>query len=138
MAEKKTSKTAKAAKQAEKKPAKKKLFKSSKDSDKEAAKVRDFNILRAPVVTEKSSLISSQSASGPGTALVLRVATKASKDEIKQAVERIYKVDVLKVRTVNYMGKLKRARRSQGRQDKFKKAYITLKEGQSVNVVEGL
>ncbi len=119
-------------------PAKKKLFAKSKGETKGEAKSSDYNLLRSPVVTEKSSLVAGNSASGPGTAFVLRVDTRASKDEIKNAIERIYKVDVIKVNTVNYMGKVKRAKRSAGRQDKFKKAYITLKEGQSINVVEGL
>lgn len=122
----------------EKKPAKKKLFSKAKGSEREAARAEDYDVLRFPVVTEKSSLIAGNSASGPGTALVLKVDPRASKTEIKEAVQRIYKVDVLKIRTINYPGKVKRARRAQGRQDKFKKAYITLKEGQSVNVVEGL
>ena len=117
---------------------KRKLFSKSKGDAKEAARRADYNILRAPVVTEKSSLVSGNSSSGPGTAMVLKVDPRASKTEIKEAVERIYKVDVIKVNTVNYPGKIKRAKRAQGRQDKFKKAYITLKEGQSVNIVEGL
>lgn len=119
-------------------PAKRKLFSKAKGRNKEAAKVSDFGILRKPVVTEKSSLVSGNSASGPGTAIVLKVDPRATKIEIKEAVERIYKVDVVSVNTVNYAGKIKRAKRASGRQDKFKKAYITVKEGQSINVVEGL
>ncbi len=92
------------------------------------ADIRYYDVILKPVVTEKSSLVAGKSASGPGSSVVLKVDPRASKDEIKAAIERIYKVDVIKVNTVNYMGKIKRAKRSQGRQDKFKKAYVTLKD----------
>ena len=93
----------------------------------------DYAVLLSPVITEKSSLTSSQ-----GNTVVFRVARKASKDQIRRAVERIYRVQVRAVRTVNYLGKIKRARMSVGRRTAFKKAYVSIKEGQSIDVVEGL
>jgi large subunit ribosomal protein L23 len=135
--EKKEKKEKTEKKKTEKKPSRQ-LFSKGKGGAKEEARKSDYDILRAPVVTEKSSMLAGNSRSGPGTAFMLKVHPRATKDEIKAAIERIYKVDVIKVNTINYMGKVKRARRSEGRQDKFKKAFVTLKEGQTVNIVEGL
>ena len=93
----------------------------------------NYAILLSPVITEKSSLAGSE-----GNPVVFRVARKASKLEIREAVEKIYKVQVRGVRTVNYQGKVKRARQSTGRRAGFKKAYVSIREGQSIDVVEGL
>lgn len=98
---------------------------------------RDFAVLLSPVITEKSSLVGTQSASGSKT-FVFRVDRRSDKDQIRAAVEKIFKVNVLKVRTVNCLGKIKRTNRSIGRRAASKKAYVTLKEGQSISVVEGL
>lgn len=94
---------------------------------------KDYTVLRSPVITEKSSLTGSE-----GNTVVFRVDRKASKTQIRQAVERIYKVRVRAVRTVNYAGKVKRARLSVGRRAAFKKAYVSIAQGQSIDVVEGL
>lgn len=102
-----------------------------------AAKVEalrnDYSVLLSPIVTEKSSFVG-----GQGNVLVFRVQRSATKTDIRQAVERIFKVNVEGVRTCNYLGKPKRTARSTGRRTGFKKAYITLREGQTINVVEGL
>jgi large subunit ribosomal protein L23 len=102
------------------------------------ARISDYQILSGPVITEKSSLVGSQSASGPGGTIVLRVDKLANKDDVRAAVERIFNVNVVKVRTVNYSGKPKRTARSSGKRAGYKKAYVTLKEGQTVSLVEGL
>ena len=97
------------------------------------ARRSDYSVLQSPVITEKSARSGSE-----GNSVVFHVAREASKTDIREAVERIYKVQVRGVRTVNYMGKVKRARTSLGRRAAFKKAYVSLKEGQSIDVVEGL
>ena len=107
--------------------------KAKKTKEETKAGVRDFSILLLPVVTEKTSHVGSG-----GNTVVFKVDRRASKDEIKSAVQRVYNVGVNKVRTVSYLGKPKRTAKSSGRRAGFKKAYVTLAEGQSIDVVEGL
>ena len=67
-----------------------------------------------------------------------QVAIGANKFEIKKAVQDIFKVDVVNISTMNVRGKLKRQGRSQGMTPAWKKAIVTLKEGQNIEVFEGL
>jgi large subunit ribosomal protein L23 len=64
--------------------------------------------------------------------LTFRVDTKATKSEIKGAVEEIFNVKVSSVRTVQYEGKVKRRGRQEGRRPNWKKAYVTLRKGEPV------
>ena len=106
--------------------------KAAKQQEKaNTVKVSDYRLLLSPVITEKSS-------GGAIRGAVFRVSADATKLDIRRAVETIYKVNVTAVNTVNYMGKVKRTQRSIGRRANYKKAYVTLKEGQTINVVEGL
>jgi len=94
-----------------------------------------WDILRSPVVTEKSVLLKEESTdenSGrkAGQVLTFKVATKASKPEIKKAVEEIFNVKVATVRTVQYDGKVKKRGRIEGRKAAWKKAYVTLRKGE--------
>ncbi len=91
-----------------------------------------WDILRSPVVTEKSVLLKEGSSEDEavGQILTFRVNTKAGKIEIKKAVEEIFSVKVAKVRTVHYEGKIKKRGRYAGRRASWKKAYITLKKGE--------
>jgi large subunit ribosomal protein L23 len=90
-----------------------------------------WDVLKSPVVTEKSVLLKEQtSEEGEGQILTFRVATNAGKEEIKKAVEEIFNVKVGKVRTVNYEGKIKKRGRYEGRRPSWKKAYVTLKKGE--------
>ena len=91
-----------------------------------------WDILKSPVITEKSVLLKEASSDDEnvGQILTFRVARRASKDDIKKAVEEIFAVKVAKVRTVNYEGKMKKRGRQQGRRASWKKAYITLKKGE--------
>lgn len=94
-------------------------------------KLSVWDILKSPVVTEKSVLLKeSTSEEGDAQVLTFRVNTKAGKDEIRNAVEEIFGVKVDKVRTVQYDGKLKKRGRYEGRRASWKKAYVTLKKGQ--------
>ena len=91
----------------------------------------DYAILISPIVTEKTS-------GEDRRTVAFKVATTATKDQIRSAVERVFKVEVQAVRTVNVLGKVKRSMRSVGRRADSKKAYVTLKEGHTINLVEGV
>lgn len=90
-----------------------------------------WEILKSPVVTEKSVLLKeATSQEGDAQVLTFRVDRKAAKDEIRSAVEEIFGVKVAKIRTVNYEGKMKKRGRYEGRRASWKKAYVTLKAGE--------
>ena len=94
-----------------------------------------WSILKSPVVTEKSVILKEDSSEEnsdrkAGQVLTFRVDTKATKTEIKGAIEEIFNVKVSSVRTVNYDGKMKRRGRQQGRRPSWKKAYVTLRKGE--------
>ncbi len=90
-----------------------------------------YSIIKKPHVTEKTSL-----GTAAASTITLVVDRESNKIEIKQAVESLFKVTVLSVRTVNVAGKVKRFGRSFGKRQNWKKAYITLKEGQTVDFFE--
>jgi large subunit ribosomal protein L23 len=99
------------------------------------SKLSTWDILRSPVVTEKSVILKEDSTDEDsnrkqGQILTFRVARKATKPEIKRAVEEVFNVKVATVRTVQYEGKLKKRGRQEGRRASFKKAYVTLKKGE--------
>jgi large subunit ribosomal protein L23 len=98
-----------------------------------SANVSDYGVLLSPMITEKSSMVG-----GSGSRVVFRVDRRATKTEIKSAVERAFKVTVENVNTINYLGKPKRTSTSEGRRTAYKKAYVTLQAGQTINVIEGL
>ncbi len=96
-----------------------------------------WTILKSPVVTEKSVILKEDSTEEnegrkAGQVLTFRVDTKATKTEIKGAIEEIFNVKVSSVRTVNYDGKMKRRGRQEGRRPSWKKAYVTLRKGEPV------
>jgi len=93
---------------------------------------RHFDVILSPVITEKATLLSEQNK------VVFRVDDTASKDEIAAAVEALFKVNVVKVNTLNVKGKTKRFRGVKGRRSDVKKAIVTLKDGQSIDVTTGL
>jgi large subunit ribosomal protein L23 len=94
-----------------------------------------WDILKAPIVTEKSVILKEESTdenSGrkAGQVLTFRVERTAGKKDIKQAVEEIFNVKVSSVRTVQYEGKIKKRGRQEGRRPNWKKAYVTLRKGE--------
>jgi len=91
----------------------------------------DFNILRRPVVTEKS-----YTATGASNQYTFRVATTATKQQIKHAVESIFEVQVDKVQVINLPGKAKRRGAHAGRRADYRKAVVRLAEGQTLEVAE--
>jgi large subunit ribosomal protein L23 len=95
------------------------------------AELNVWDILKSPVVTEKSVLLKeATSEEGEGQVLTFRVNRKAGKIDIKRAVEEIFGVKVAKIRTIQYEGKMKKRGRYEGRRANWKKAYITLKKGE--------
>jgi len=94
-----------------------------------------WDILKSPVVTEKSVILKEDSTDEDsdrkaGQVLTFKVDKKATKPEIKGAVEEIFNVKVATVRTIQYDGKMKRRGRIEGRRAAWKKAYVTLKKGE--------
>lgn len=88
-------------------------------------------IIQAPLITEKGTYVNEI-----GNQVVFRVRPTANKIEIKQAVEKLFDVKVLQVRTSNVLGKFKRVGRSSGHRPSWKKAYVTLAEGQRIDFFE--
>lgn len=90
-----------------------------------------WDVLKSPVVTEKSVLLKEASSEeGNSQVLTFRVNRNADKMAIRKAVEEIFNVKVATVHTVNYQGKMKRRGRTEGRRPSWKKAYVTLKKGE--------
>ncbi len=95
--------------------------------------MKEFHdILRRPIVTEKSAANKELA-----NQVTFEVAPSANKIEIRQAVESIFKVKVLQVRTINFMGKRKRVGRVLGQRSDWKKAIVTLAPGEKVEFFEG-
>ena len=90
-----------------------------------------YSIIKKPHVTEKTSL-----GSDTNNKVAIVVDKSANKIEIKQAIENLFKVKVASVRTVTVAGKVKRSGKTLGKRSNWKKAYVTLQEGQSIDFFE--
>lgn len=95
-----------------------------------AANPRD--ILLAPIITEKTSGMMQENR------YAFKVALNANKIEIRQAVEEVFKVKVLAVNTVRVLGKVKRMGKTQGKRSDYKKAFVQLAPGQTIEFFEGV
>jgi large subunit ribosomal protein L23 len=84
-------------------------------------------VLKLPVITEKSTLVKENLRT-----VTFKVLRGANKIEIKDAVEKIFKVKVQSVRTANFHGKKRRQGKYEGRRPDWKKAYVTLKQGEKM------
>ena len=93
---------------------------------------RIYDIIRSPVITEKSTVISEHNQ------VMFNVALDATKPEIKAAIEHLFKVKVRKVNTMVRKGKTKRFRGVPGRRSDQKKAIVTLEEGSQIDVSTGV
>lgn len=93
---------------------------------------RMHRLILAPIVSEKSTR-----ALETGNQVVFRVLKDAAKPEIKFAVEKLFNVKVTDVRTLNVKGKNKGGQKSPGRRSDWKKAYVTLAEGQTIDFAAG-
>jgi large subunit ribosomal protein L23 len=90
-----------------------------------------YDVVLAPHITEKSTMLSENNA------VVFRVASKATKPEIKAAVEALFNVTVVGVNTINSKGKSKRWKGKPYQRSDMKKAIVTLAAGQSIDITEG-
>ncbi|MBC6438160.1 MAG: 50S ribosomal protein L23 [Rhodobacteraceae bacterium] len=97
-----------------------------------SAKPEHYDVIRRPIVTEKSTMVSENSA------VVFEVAIGSSKPQIKEAVETLFGVKVKAVNTAVTKGKNKRFRGIKGTRKDVKKAYVTLEEGNMIDVNTGL
>lgn len=95
-------------------------------------KDRLCNILLAPRVTEKTARIGDES-----NQYVFKVASDANKTEIRAAVEALFEVNVMSVRTVNVKGKSKMFKQRPGKRSGWKKAYVRVQEGQTLDFLGG-
>jgi large subunit ribosomal protein L23 len=89
------------------------------------------SIIRRAMITEKGSRMRDKQ-----NRYTFQVSTEANKIEIKDAIQSIFKVQVLDVHTINVEGKLKRLGRTAGRRSSWKKAIVTLKEGQTIELFD--
>ena len=93
---------------------------------------RLLQVLLAPQISEKATYLADKHEQ-----VIFRVATDATKPEIKAAVELLFKVEVEAVQVANVKGKVKRFKGATGRRKGWKKAFVCLKPGQEINFVEG-
>ena len=89
---------------------------------------RVFTVLREPHISEKVSILGDRA-----NQYAFKVAVDATKAEIREAVETLFKVDVKKVTTANVKGKTKRTARGVTRKKNWKKAYVTVVDGQEID-----
>ncbi len=97
-----------------------------------SAKTEHYDVIRKPVITEKATMASEQGA------VVFEVRRDASKPAIREAVESLFGVKVKSVNTTVTKGKQKRFRGVAGTRNTVKKAYVTLEEGNTIDVTTGL
>ena len=106
--------------------------KEKKAKGKIAITAAHYNTIKSPVITEKSTM------AGEFGKYTFKVCVDTNKKKISEAVQALFGVEVTKVNVVNYDGKVKRFKQREGRRDAFKKAIVTLKSGQSIDLTSGL
>src|ERR1044072_8670463 len=104
----------------------------AKKPQKTAPEARHYDIVLAPHITEKSTMLSE------ANAVVFKVAPSASKPEIKAAIEALFNVKVTNVNTIVSKGKTKRWKGTPYRRSDMKKAIVTLAKGESIDITEGV
>jgi large subunit ribosomal protein L23 len=92
-----------------------------------------YQIIKRPLITEKGMRLNEE-----GSTVVFRVDTRANKLQIKHAVEILFNVKVTKVNTLNVEGKKRRLRYREGKRPDWKKAYVTLRDGDAITFFEGV
>ncbi len=121
----------------EKKPAAKKETKKTAKAAKKSKKeklvnLQSFDIIRSPIVTEKSTLL------GEYNKISFKVGVDAKKSAIKRAIEELFEVKVNNVNTIKVKGKTKTFRGKPGKRPDYKKAIVSLAEGHTVDVMTGV
>jgi large subunit ribosomal protein L23 len=104
----------------------------AKKPETKAVDIRHYDVVLAPHITEKSTMVSEHNA------VVFKVANDASKPQIKAAVEALFNVSVTKVNTILTKGKTKKWKGSPYKRSDSKKAIVTLAEGQSIDITSGI
>ena len=97
-----------------------------------SAKAELYDVIRKPIITEKATMASE------ANAVVFEVAMDATKPQIREAVEGLFSVKVKAVNTTITKGKVKKCRGRPGKRRDVKKAYVTLEEGNTIDVSTGL
>jgi len=95
-------------------------------------KINSIDAIRNPIVTEKATILSEQNKT------VFKVHSKANKKTIKKNIEKIFKVSVIKVNIINQKTKLKMRQGKKSFKSGYKKAIVTLKKGQSIDLTTGI
>ena len=108
------------------------MARAKKQAASSAVDINHYDVILAPHITEKSTLLSEQNA------VVFKVASGASKPQIKAAVEALFNVSVTGVNTMNVKGKTKRWRGRPYTRSDVKKAVVTLADGQSIDITSGI
>ncbi len=104
----------------------------AKKPEAKAVDIRHYDVVLAPHITEKSTMVSEHNA------VVFKVANGASKPEIKAAIEALFNVTVTKVNTILVKGKTKKWKGTPYKRSDSKKAIVTLAEGQSIDITSGI
>jgi len=95
-------------------------------------KINHIDAIRNPIITEKATILSEQNKT------VFKVHAKANKKNIKKNIEKLFKVNVIKVNIINRKPKLKMKQGRKSYKSGYKKAIITLKKGQSIDLTTGI
>ena len=96
------------------------------------SKIHLFDKILSPLVTEKTTILSEQNK------IIFKVPTKANKKNLKTNIEKIFKVNVTKINIINKQNRTKLTRGKKVKVSGFKKAIITLKKGQSIDLTTGV
>ncbi len=110
------------------------MAKAKKSAVKDTAAIKEvfYEVVSRPVITEKATMLTEQNK------IVFRVDPSATKTQVKQAIEALFKVTVVSVNTLNVEGKKKAFRNRLGKRQDFKKAIVTLEKGQTIDLSSGV
>ena len=95
-------------------------------------KISYIDSIRSPIITEKATVLSEQNKT------VFKVHSKANKKSIKKNIEKLFKVNVVKINIINQKTKIKMKQGKKSYKSGYKKAIITLKKGQSIDLTTGI
>ena len=95
-------------------------------------KISYIDSIRSPIITEKATILSEQNKT------VFKVHSKANKKSIKKSIEKLFKVNVVKINIINQKTKIKMKQGKKSYKNGYKKAIITLKKGQSIDLTTGI
>ena len=95
-------------------------------------KINHIDSIRSPIITEKATVLSEQNKT------VFKVHSKANKKSIKKNIEKLFKVNVVKINIINQKTKIKMKQGKKSYKSGYKKAIITLKKGQSIDLTTGI